>query len=996
MPFVTKKARQPLLLLANLLVLIWLCNFGGTGWAYSPPASSSQAFTPESSPPAPVPTTLEFPAGFMKSIKDYGAVGNGVTDDTAAIQAALNENRRDANGNYLYPSPDDANGRPKALYFPAGTYLVSNTVDWAGCCVTLQGQGSTVSIIKLKDNASGFNNSAAPKPVVRTEKTNEAFRHYIWNLGINTGNGNAGAIGLDYIASNTGSLRDVAIKSGDGTGYAGLGMDRNWPGPLLIKDVSIDGFDYGIRVTAGEYSQTYENITLTNQRIAGIRNFYGILVMRNLRSTNSVPVLQGDHPVGQVTIIDGELNGGANTVSALQTPGELYLRNVRATGYQSLVKYGSTVVPGLIQSEYATNRYELFSGSAALGALKLPVKETPEYHDNNLANWAKFTTPNGYGDTSQLQPVLNSGKPTVYFPFAAYLFFNERVVTVPATVKRIVGFSAVINSDARGTNGGGIKFVIEADSPDPLIIEGFGYGVKIEHRSPRTLVIKNGAYRHTDGPGAGELFLEDVIIAPLTLNYTKKVWARQFNPDSLQAPRPKVENRSADLWILGIKTEDKGTLLHSFRGSRTELLGGMILVNNPLVEAERQKPIFICEEARCSLTYRYATYNNQDYYTQVQETRNGETRKLATNAVRDQIALFVGYSPPVASASPASAATFSFEAKQGQTSTGKSLSVSNSGSVNHGGDLRLNSPQLTGSGAGVFSITPNAAATLQPGNSTGYTLKCTPTAATTYSATLNIATNDPARPTLSYSLSCTGLPLLPDYTSSPNSGTTLRLYGQTGANLSQSLIIGNNGDPGSSLIVSAMQITGTNAGQFTLNPSGAFALGHWQTRQLTIGCITPATPGQSYTASLKLTTNDSGQPSVSYNLLCTGLSPVVVTKTSDNGGGAAQTLSGALQNYTAGQIITFALEGGGNAISITGNLPPVPAGAYLDGGACGTAGIILEGSGTGSGVIGLRLNGGATVRNLTVRNFAGVQVQIKSNQSAPARVFGECLSAKSR
>src|ERR1700732_4664853 len=92
--------------------------------------------------------TLLFPTGFMKSVKDYGATGNGTTDDTAAIQAALSDGRSKASGNYY--------GLPKALYFPPGTYLVSKTLSWNGCCVTLQGAGPSASVIRLAPNSPGY------------------------------------------------------------------------------------------------------------------------------------------------------------------------------------------------------------------------------------------------------------------------------------------------------------------------------------------------------------------------------------------------------------------------------------------------------------------------------------------------------------------------------------------------------------------------------------------------------------------------------------------------------------------------------------------------------------------------------------------------------------------------------------------------------------------------------------------------------------------------
>lgn len=48
------------------------------------------------------------------NVKDYGAAGNGVSDDTTAIKKAL-----------YY-------GKDKQVYFPEGIYLVSNTLTVKG------------------------------------------------------------------------------------------------------------------------------------------------------------------------------------------------------------------------------------------------------------------------------------------------------------------------------------------------------------------------------------------------------------------------------------------------------------------------------------------------------------------------------------------------------------------------------------------------------------------------------------------------------------------------------------------------------------------------------------------------------------------------------------------------------------------------------------------------------------------------------------------------
>ena len=71
------------------------------------------------------------------SVKDFGAVGDGLTDDTLAINLALNQ---------LYCVTANPSAR-KTLYFPAGHYIVSNSIN-VPSNAKLVGEGSGNTIIE--------------------------------------------------------------------------------------------------------------------------------------------------------------------------------------------------------------------------------------------------------------------------------------------------------------------------------------------------------------------------------------------------------------------------------------------------------------------------------------------------------------------------------------------------------------------------------------------------------------------------------------------------------------------------------------------------------------------------------------------------------------------------------------------------------------------------------------------------------------------------------
>ena len=605
-----------------------------------------------SSPLTPGP--LFFAADAATNIKVYGAKGDGVTDDTIAIQRALRENRVKQDGSWI----DDYlgayfNGRPKTLFFPAGVYVISDTLKWAGCCMTLQGQGPGVTTIKLIDNAAGFATPAKPKPAVEVilnadnqGTSNYSFRQNIWDLAVHTGRGNPAAIGISYMTHNVGAIRNVLVRSGDGNGVTGVDMTRPWPGPGMLKNVQVDGFDTGIAVEHYEYAPTFENIVLNNQNVVGFNNGANTVSIRGLTTTGAAPaVINGSYSdQASMVLIDASLKGRSSAAQAIINKGYLYARSVVTTGWGAALKDKSRVVGGTAIKEFLSgDAQSLFTPSKSTLSLGLDVKETPSFSDANPAQWAPVNC-FGYSDcqvADVLQAALNSGKSTVYFSAGARLVFNELAVNVPPTVRRIIGMGGVINGDASGVNGGGIRFIVSDNSTEPLVIEGLGYGTKVDHQGKRTVAIKHGFYGYTAQAGAGDLFLEDVGIEPLRLVAGQNVWARQLNNEF---DGTKIINVGANLWILGLKTERGGTVIDTRAGGRTELLGSLLYPSRAI---EQSSPAFLSTDAQASYIFSANTYCAQCGYAQwVEERRAADTRRLAApagTAALTRMSLYIGY-----------------------------------------------------------------------------------------------------------------------------------------------------------------------------------------------------------------------------------------------------------------------------------------------------------------------------------------------------------------
>ena len=161
------------------------------------------------------------------SVKDFGAVGDGVTDDTAAIQAAIDTQ--------------------KSVYVPAGTYRLSDAVGCYYAGQIIYGDGRTKSVFLADDINYSFNLSATAVLVLTPNEPGTSLRD----------------IGIQFVQPVT-STRSSLVQYPPAiyaqncprfsmyqcritNGMTGIDMRQN-SGGATIDGLEMSCYNYGVRI----------------------------------------------------------------------------------------------------------------------------------------------------------------------------------------------------------------------------------------------------------------------------------------------------------------------------------------------------------------------------------------------------------------------------------------------------------------------------------------------------------------------------------------------------------------------------------------------------------------------------------------------------------------------------------------------------------------------------------------------------------------------------
>lgn len=548
------------------------------------------------------------------------------------------------------------------LYFPAGTYRVSGTLGYSftdmvnssgdpyARMIHLLGESREGVVIRLDDHAPGFDDPHG-RPVIeilRGLKTAIAMQNTVERLTVDTGRGNPGAIGIDFFSNNTGALRDVTVRSGDGAGVAGVAI-RKWNSSCaLIQRVRVEGFQFGVQFLHHRLHSTLEDIEVEGQSCSGVHITDHNVSLHRLRSRNRVPALTVAGSAAHLAAVDLRAEGGGGTAPAIDIRGGIvFLRDVRSTGHRRVLEHRDGYpVEGPDLPEWTSHpAWTLFPDSSAR-SLRLPVEDPPADPAGPAADLSALAGDGVTDDSDALEAALNSGAQRLVFPRGRFLV--SRPLRIPARVRHIdFRFASLVAGGDLATSADEGTFLV-GDGDAPLLIERLFTNVEFQgpHRlivqdGVRTLVLRdlhtqnNPLYRNSV-PGS-RVFIENCACTcqdheelPGFAFTGQRVWARQLNPERAHV---QVLNDGGDLWVLGFKTENPSTAFLTRNGGRTELIGGIFNQNRNYHLNGTGRPTLVVEDGELSVSasttdHRIGRSFEGPPHVVVREIRSGQKMDL--------------------------------------------------------------------------------------------------------------------------------------------------------------------------------------------------------------------------------------------------------------------------------------------------------------------------------------------------------------------------------
>ncbi|KAN0101177.1 glycoside hydrolase family 55 protein [Tylopilus felleus] len=412
----------------------------------------------------------------FRNVKDFGAKGDGVTDDTAAINLAMSSGGRCGGG-----SCSESTLSPAIVYFPQGTYVVSSAIN-TYYYTQIIGDAKNPPTLLASSKFNGFAVIDADPYIPDgwgaqwfTNQNNffRSVRNLIIDLRqIPSGNN---AVGLHWQVAQGTSLVNVVVEmsTASGTNHQGMFMENGSGG--FMGDIIFNGGKIGIQV--GNQQFTVRNLTVNNADVAvlGIWNwgftFQGVTINNcqiGFDLTVGGPTI-ATQEIGSEAIIDAVVTNTpvfvrSSVASNGTLPYSLVLNNIKLTNVPTAVGVanGATILAGGTTTIDTWAQGHVYSGTSGqktwaqgnIASINKPSvlldssgrifgKPHPQYVNYATSQIVSVKSQGAKGDgktddTAAIQNVLNKYARCKIIFFDAGVYYVTNTITIPAGTQ-IVG-----------------------------------------------------------------------------------------------------------------------------------------------------------------------------------------------------------------------------------------------------------------------------------------------------------------------------------------------------------------------------------------------------------------------------------------------------------------------------------------------------------------------------------------------------------------------------
>lgn len=365
-------------------------------------------------------------ATWFRNVKDYGAKGDGVTDDTAAIMTALTQGR----------TSEQTTKNAMVVYLPAGRYLVSGSLPlWFYTHLVGNFLPGCRSTLVLAPNTWPSGSSyVLSADLSDSGDHDDEFYRAVRHVDIEISPGNAGAGGIHWSVSQATHIRDVNIAVGDG--HTGIFGENGSGG--FISDLTVTGGDIGL--SFGNQQWFWRSITISGCRTAGISFFWNWAMSLVDLNISNVPVgIQFQGGAQGSLLIQDSVFSAVTTALLTDYPARstnLLLERVTATNVQTITNglpgspSGTVTIPAWRQGPwFAAGNVQ--NGNQSMVPLSrpdapLPVRPRPVFGDASgaagIANALSYgADPTGATDSTKAIQAAITANAQVFLPGGVYL-----------------------------------------------------------------------------------------------------------------------------------------------------------------------------------------------------------------------------------------------------------------------------------------------------------------------------------------------------------------------------------------------------------------------------------------------------------------------------------------------------------------------------------------------------------------------------------------------